>query len=199
MRFFPHYVISGFSNMYLLADDESREAALIDPGYFDGELLKLIESHGLTVSAVLVTHAHESHIAGIATLLRIYEAKIYSFRPKILDYPTIPTREGDVIRVGKLRFDVIETPGHSRDSLSFRVANLLFTGDTLTAGLTGTAAHDQAHHLLLSSIRKSILTLPDDTIIFPGHGPPTRVCLERADNAMLNELCPRSRSSSAFF
>ncbi len=198
MKFFPHYVISGFSNMYLLAGDDSHEAALVDPGYFDGELLKLVESHGLTVSAVLITHAHDSHTAGIKTLLRIYEAKIYAFRDKVLDFPTNPVRDGDVVRVGNLRFDVLETPGHSRDSLSFHVGNLLFTGDTLTAGLTGTAAHDQAHHLILSSIRKSILTLPDDTVIFPGHGPPTRVCLERADNIMLNELCPRAHSSSAF-
>ncbi len=198
MKFFPHYVISGFSNMYLLADDDSREAALVDPGYFDGELLKLVESHGLTVGAVLVTHAHQSHVNGIKTIMRIYDAKIYAFRDRILDFPAATVHDGDAINVGNLAFEAIETPGHSRDSLVFRVENLLFTGDTLTAGLTGTAAHDQAHHLLLSSIKKRILTLPDDTLIFPGHGPPTRVGLERSDNVILNERCPRARSSSAF-
>ncbi len=198
MRFFPHYVISGFSNMYLLADDGSREAAIVDPGYFDRELLKLVESHGLSVAAVLVTHAHQSHIDGIKTIMRIYDAKIYAFREKVLDFPAATVRDGDVVRVGKLAFEVIETPGHSRDSVVFRAGNLLFTGDTLTAGLTGTAAHEQAHHLLLASIKKRILALPDDTFIFPGHGPPTRVCLERSDNVILNERCPRARSSSAF-
>jgi hydroxyacylglutathione hydrolase len=199
VRFFPHYVIAGFSNMYLFADDATNEAALVDPGYFDAELLKLIESNRFTVTTVLVTHAHESHIAGIKTLLRIYDAKIYAFREKVLDFPAVPVREGDVVGLGKLRVDVIETPGHSRDSLTFRVNNLLFTGDAITAGLTGTAPHDQAHHLLLSSIRKKLLTLPDETLIFAGHGPPTRVRLERAHNVILNEMCSRARSSSSFF
>ncbi len=199
MKFFPHYVIAGFSNMYLCADEETNEAALVDPGYFDVELLKLIEANRLTVTTVLVTHAHESHVAGIKTLLRVYDAKIYAFRDKILGFAAVPVRDGDVIRLGKLSVNAIETPGHSRDSLVYLVDRMLFTGDTITAGLTGTAAHDQAHHLLLSSIRKKILTLPDDTFIFAGHGPPSRVGLERAHNVILNELCPRARSSSAFF
>jgi hydroxyacylglutathione hydrolase len=199
MKYFPHYFIVGFSNTYLIGDEDSGEAALIDPGYFDGELLKLVESNRLTVSAVLVTHAHQSHIGGIQTLKRVYDARIYAYREKVLDFDTTTVREGDIIRLGKLEIAVIETPGHTRDSIAFYIGNMLFTGDTLTAGLTGTAAHDQAHHLLLSSIRKKLLTLPDDTLVFPGHGPPSRIRLEREGNVILNERLPRARSSSAFF
>jgi hydroxyacylglutathione hydrolase len=199
MRFFPRYVVYGFSNSYLLADDTGSEAALVDPGYFDGELLKLIESNRLTVKKVLVTHAHQSHIKGIATLAKIYDAEICAFRDQVLGMPTRVVKEGDVIRCGGLEIRVIEVPGHSRDSLVFQTGNMLFTGDALTAGLTGASAHDQAHALLLASLRKKVVTLDGDTIIFPGHGPPSRVYLEKKYNVILNELCPRVRSSSAYF
>jgi glyoxylase-like metal-dependent hydrolase (beta-lactamase superfamily II) len=198
MRFFPHYVIVGFSNSYLIADDEGDEAVLVDPGIFDNKILTLIESNRLSIRAVLVTHDHESHINGIRTLLKIYDATIYAFRDTIMDLPTTPVRDQQIIRCGKLEFKVFETPGHSRDSLVFQTGNFLFTGDTLTAGLTGTAAHAQAHSLLLSSIRKKIIPLGDEVVVFPGHGPPTRVGIERRYNVMLNAQCPRSRSSSAF-
>jgi len=199
MRFFPHYVVVGFSNTYLLAPDDSAEAVLIDPGLFNGELLSLIESNKLSIRAILVTHAHESHIRGIKTLMKIYDADVYAFRNRILDVRTNPVRDGQTISIGTMTFHVIETPGHSRDSLVYRIENFLFTGDTITAGLTGTAAHNQAHGLLLSSIRKKLLPLGDELVIFPGHGPPTRLGIERRHNVMLNEYCPRARSSSSYF
>jgi glyoxylase-like metal-dependent hydrolase (beta-lactamase superfamily II) len=198
MRFFPHFVVVGFSNSYLIADDDGKEAALIDPGCFNGDLLTLIESNKLSIRAVFVTHSHDSHIAGITTLLRIYDADVYAFREKIYGVTTKEVREGNIIRCGKLQFSVIETPGHSRDSVVYRVDNYLFTGDTLTAGLTGTTPHAPAHDLLVSSIRKKILSLPDALIIFPGHGPPTRVGIERTHNVILNGKCSGVHSSSAF-
>jgi hydroxyacylglutathione hydrolase len=199
MRFFPRYVVYGFSNTYLLADDEGPEAALVDPGFFDGELLKLIESNGLTIKKILVTHDHNSHIKGISTLLKIYDAEVCAFRGKVLDVKTRVVKDGEKITCGNLKIKVIEIPGHSRDSLVFQVENMIFTGDTLTAGLTGTTAHAQAHDLLVSSLRGKILTLDGNTLIFPGHGPPSRVYLEKKHNLILNEVCPRPRSSSAYF
>jgi hydroxyacylglutathione hydrolase len=199
MKFFPRYVVHGFSNTYLLADDSGPDAAIIDPGYFDGELLKLIESNRLSVKKVFVTHAHESHIKGITTLLKIYDAEIYAFRDSVLNIKTRVVKDGEAVRCGALDIRVIEVPGHSRDSLVFQAENMLFTGDALTAGLTGKTAHDQAHTLLISSLRKKVMSLADDLLIFPGHGPPSRVYLENKHNLILNELCPRARSSSAYF
>ena len=199
MKFFPRYVVHGFSNTYLLADDTGPDAAIIDPGFFDGELLKLIESNKLTVKKVFVTHAHDSHIKGIATLLKIYDAELFAFRDNILGVKTRVVKDGETVHCGDLSVQVIEVPGHSRDSLVFKVENMLFTGDVLTAGLTGKTAHDQAHNLLLASLRKKVTSLDGDMLIFPGHGPPSRVYLEKKHNVILNEVCPRLRSSSAYF
>lgn len=199
MKFFPRYVVHGFSNTYLLAGDEGPDAALIDPGFFDGELLKLIESNNLVVKKIFVTHDHESHIKGITTLMKIYDAEIFAFRDTLLGFKTRVVRDGEAVPCGSLSIRVIEVPGHSRDSLVFQTENMLFTGDALTAGLTGTTAHDQAHTLLLASIRKKVTSLDGGMLIFPGHGPPSRVYIENKHNVILNELCPRVRSSSAYF
>lgn len=199
MRFFPHYVVIGFSNSYLLAPDTGNDAVIIDPGRFDGEILTLIEKNKLNVRKVLVTNTHESHVTGIRTLLRIYDAEVYCYRNNFMGIKAKPVRDGQIITCGELSFTVIETPGHSRDSVTYRLGDWLFTGDTLTAGLTGTTPYNQAHMLQLVSIRKKLLPLGDDLVIFPGHGPPTRLGLERRFNVMLNESCPRARSSGSIF
>ena len=123
MRVYPHFVFTGFSNCYLVAPDGPGEAALIDPGIFDGELLKLIENNKLYISKILITHTHESHIEGIKTLSRIYDIEVYAFRDKVLDFETKAVRQNQQIKCGDLTFEVIELPGHSRDSLAFKIAN----------------------------------------------------------------------------
>jgi hydroxyacylglutathione hydrolase len=187
MRVFPHFVFTGFSNCYLVAPDGPGPAVLIDPGIFDGELLKLIEGNKLSITTVLITHTHDSHIEGIRTLTKIYDAAIYAFRDKVLEYDTRVVKQDDTITCGDLVFEVIELPGHSRDSLAFKIGNFLFTGDTLTAGLIGSVVHAYARGLLISSIKQKILTLDDDVYIFPGHGPPSTVGIERLHNNDLKQ------------
>jgi hydroxyacylglutathione hydrolase len=187
MRIFPHFVFTGFSNSYLVAPDVPGEAVLIDPGIFDGELLKQIEKNKLYVSKVLITHTHESHIDGLKTLIKIYNFKIYAFREKVLDYEAQVVRQDNEIKCGNLVFEVIELAGHSRDSLAFRIDNYLFTGDTLTAGLIGSVVHGYARGLEISAIKQKILSLPDYIYIFPGHGPPSTVGVERLYNKALKQ------------
>ncbi|RPJ09885.1 MAG: MBL fold metallo-hydrolase [Spirochaetaceae bacterium] len=186
MRIYPHFVVVGFSNSYLIADEKTGAAVIVDPGMFDVSFLKLIEDHHYYIRAVLVTHAHESHINGLKTLTRIYDTLIYSFRDKIFDITTKTIKDGDIITVENLCFEVIETPGHSRDSVVYKCQDYLFTGDTLTAGLIGTTPHDHARKILEGSIQKKIFSLPDYMVIFPGHGPPTRLECERTTNPMLS-------------
>jgi hydroxyacylglutathione hydrolase len=188
MRVFPHFVFTGFSNCYLVAPDGPGPATLVDPGIFDGELLKLIEKNKLYISTVLITHTHDSHIEGIKTLAKIYEAGIYAFRETVLDFKTRVIRQGDKIKCGELLFEVIELPGHSRDSLAFKIGNYLFTGDTLTAGLIGTVVHAYARDLLISSIKQKLFNLEDSVYIFPGHGPPTTIGVERLYNNALKQV-----------
>jgi hydroxyacylglutathione hydrolase len=187
MRVYPHFVFTGFSNCYLVAPDGPGEAALIDPGIFDGELLKLIEDNKLYVSKILITHTHGSHIEGIKTLSRIYKIDIYAFRDKVLDFTANVVRQDQKITCGDLVFDVIELPGHSRDSLAFKIGNFLFTGDTLTAGLIGSVVHGYARGLLISSIKQKLFPFADHVYIFPGHGPPTTIGVEKRYNQTLKQ------------
>ncbi len=187
MKFFTHFSVVGFSNSYLLGPDEGGDAVLIDPGIFDVKLLQLIEKNKLYIKYILITHAHIAHVKGIKTILKIYDARIYSYRDNILDIPTNRVRELDKIRAGEFIFDVYETPGHSSDSLIYVTDHLIFTGDTLTAGLLGSADTGYAKGLMLSSIRKKILTFNDSFFIFPGHGPPSKIEIERKTNPYLND------------
>jgi hydroxyacylglutathione hydrolase len=187
MKFFSYFSVVDFSNSYLIGPDEGGDAVLIDPSIFDAPLLRLIEDNGLYVRHVLITHAHNAHINGLKTLLKIYEAKIYGQQPSVLDFPTTPIMEGPPLRLGEFSVDVFETPGHSSDSLCYRVERLLFTGDTITAGGVGKTDSGYARALLLSSVRDKLLALHDETFVFPGHGPPSKIGIERAFNPYLVE------------
>jgi hydroxyacylglutathione hydrolase len=187
VRFFSYFSVLHFSNCYLIGPDGPGEAVLIDAGVFDEGLLKLIEDNGLYVRWVLITHLHHGHIHGLQTLQKIYEASIYAFDSESMETPAQPISEGKPPDCGPFSFQVLETPGHSNDSVCFLSEGMLFTGDTLSAGSVGKSQTGYGRALLLSSIRKKILGLEEDLLIFPGHGPPTRLEIERRFNPYLKE------------
>ena len=188
MKLFCHFDVIGFSNSYLLCMENNRDAVLIDPGNFDVKLLQLIEGNNLYIRHILVTHAHNAHINGVKTLLKIYDAVIYSYRSTILDFASTVIRDGDILKTAGFEFEIIETPGHSSDSISFKTEKLLFTGDTLTAGNIGATVNGYARGLEISSICKKIFSFDDDIYIFPGHGPPSKISIERKLNPYLKEI-----------
>ena len=120
-------------------------------------------------------------------LLKIYEANVLAFDVESLEAPAQPISEAKPPDCGPFSFEVLETPGHSNDSLCFLTDGMLFTGDTLSAGSVGRTPTGYGRALLLSSIRKKILSLQEDVLIFPGHGPPTRLAIERRFNPYLEE------------
>jgi len=187
VRFFSYFSVLHFSNCYLIGPDEPGEAVLIDAGVFDEGLLRLIEDNGFFIRWVLITHVHHGHVYGLRTLQKIYDAEIYAFDPDRLDAPLIRMGEGEALRCGPFSFDILETPGHSNDSVCFLTENMLFTGDTLSAGSIASTSTGYERALLISSIRKKILSLEEDVLIFPGHGPPTRLEIERRFNPFLNQ------------
>ncbi len=182
MKFFCHFGLAAFSNAYILGPDEGGEAVIIDPGVFDETLLVMIERNRLDVRHILVTHAHESHVKAIPTALRMYDATVYGVvpLPGVARFRTI--EDGDELQLGSFRVRVIWTPGHSPDSVVYHMPPCLFTGDTLHAGAIGSAQGPSARQQLLKSIRQEILALDDETMIFPGHGPPSKVGIERLLN-----------------
>lgn len=187
MKFFSIFSPVGLSNAYLVGPDPGGDAVLIDPGAFDVSLLQAVEGNRLRVRSILVTHAHSAHIAGIRALLKVYDARIYSNQPSVLDFPARHIADGQELALGELTVRVLETPGHSIDSVCFLLGGMLFTGDTLSAGAVGSTRTGYARGVLLASIRRKLLALDDGTLVFPGHGPPSTIGLERRFNPYLDD------------
>jgi glyoxylase-like metal-dependent hydrolase (beta-lactamase superfamily II) len=201
MKLFFHYCPSGFSNCYVIGSDYNetntleggrgepgkeppvREALVIDPGSVDEQVLGFIEGNGYTIRAVLVTHDHPNHAHGLRTLKRIYDTEIYGMNHSIQEIRATMVRDGDLIRAGSFEAAVISVPGHSADSAVFRIGNLLFTGDSLSAGLVGRTASTYGAAVQMNALRSKILSLPGNYLVLPGHGPPTSLETERRFNA----------------
>ncbi len=175
----------GFSNSYLVGPRGGGDALLVDPGEFDATMLQAIEGNRLRLRWILVTHAHRAHIAGIRGLRRVYDPEIFCNQPSVLEDPARHVQDGERLTLGEIGVEVIELPGHSIDSLCFLVGRMLFSGDTLSAGSVGRTRDGYALGLLLSGIRRRLLALGDDVVLFPGHGPPSRIGIERRFNPFL--------------
>jgi glyoxylase-like metal-dependent hydrolase (beta-lactamase superfamily II) len=191
LKLYFHYCTFGFSNSYILGTDDStdsREAIIIDPGSMDETTLRLIEDNEYTLRGVLITHAHLSHVHGLKTLMRIYNVEIFGINPVIRDYRTTLVRDGDIINTGPFRTEVISVPGHSADSAVFKIGNMLFTGDVLSAGLVGRTASAYGAANQMIALQSKILSLPGDYSVFPGHGPPSSLDAERLFNAGVNSF-----------
>lgn len=190
MKLFFHYCPVSFSNCYVLGTDfpadgtlDKREAVLIDPGYMDEAIVNFIENREYYLRAVLITHDHRNHVRGLQTLMRIYDADIYAVNQIVLDYKTILIRDRDICQIGPFRFEVISVPGHSSDSAVFKIDNLLFTGDALSAGLVGRTASSYGTTIQMTALQSKIFSLPGDFTVLPGHGPPSSLEAERRFNA----------------
>lgn len=178
---------------------------VIDAGYEPAPLLRLIEESGLTPEALLLTHAHSDHIAGIRELLVRYPGTpiwIASQEEAWLADPelnlsaylgvgvTAPPAgrllaEGDTLTLGGTSWRVLHTPGHSPGGLTFVCDehSIAFVGDSLFAGSIGrTDFPGSSHELLVESIRTKLYTLPDETRVLPGHGPETTIGREKRTN-----------------
>lgn len=182
MKIFSHFAVIGFANTYLLGPDDGGDAILIDPGVMDIELLQLIEGNGFYIKNILVTTPHKAHVQGLQTILRIYEATIYSGSAMVLDFPATQVHEGESLNLGGFQIDIFNVSGHSQDSIVYKIEDSLFTGDAIGAGRLGDSPNAYARAILKSTILEKIAPLPDNLLIFPGHGPPSTLEAERRFN-----------------
>ncbi len=182
MTVFFHYSLYGFANVYLVGNDETGEALLVDPAVFTIGLLQFIEAKGYDIKSVLITHNHAHHIAGLPTLLKIYDAKVFSSNTEIAGVACTIVHDGDEFSTCGMALRVISVPGHSADSIVFALDKLLFTGDTLYSGLIGSTMSQYSNSLLRSQLSQKVLTLADDCIVLPAHGPPSSVAAEKRFN-----------------
>jgi glyoxylase-like metal-dependent hydrolase (beta-lactamase superfamily II)/rhodanese-related sulfurtransferase len=182
-----HYLGCLSQASYFIGDEESGTAAVVDPRRDVDEYLEKARDRGLTIRHVLLTHFHADFISGHLELRRNTNATIYIGAAGTADYPFTPLSDGESIEFGKVRIQALATPGHTPESTSFLVFDLgqdresphaVLTGDTLFIGdvgrpdlmaSRGITAEELAGQLY-DSLREKILTLPDRTILFPGHG-----------------------------
>lgn len=182
MRCFINFSLTGFSNTYLLGSDGEGDALLIDPGEMNIKLLKLIEQNGFYIRHILVTHNHRPHINGIRTLLKIYDAEIYSASDRILTFPSNVIVENSFLNLSGIDVEVMKFSGHSKDSLVYKIGKMLFTGDTLRAGNLGQDENKESMDMIRKSVATNLKKLDDSILVFPGHGPPSTVRAEKDFN-----------------
>lgn len=195
------------ANCYIVACDDTKEAAVIDPGGEAEEVVKIIEENGLKLKNIILTHGHGDHIGGVNGLKAEYDlsVSIHSDDAELLldsaknlsdMMPTSPivvegfntVEDGDVIEVGNLRLKVIHTPGHTRGCICISVEDKLFTGDTLFKGSIGRTDLYGGGDDLLESIEKKILSLAGETVVLPGHGAVTVLKDEIDQNPFIRNL-----------
>ncbi|GHV94327.1 hypothetical protein AGMMS50293_06470 [Spirochaetia bacterium] len=203
MKLFFHYCSYGFSNCYILGQDNNdtsqpANAIIVDPGSMDDQILRTIENNNFNLQAVLITHDHLGHVRGLRTLKRIYNAEIFAVNRIILDHKTTMVKDSDKLDIAGFNVEVISIPGHSADSAVYCIDAMLFTGDVLTAGRVGSTASTYGAATQLNKLRSRLLSLPGDYLVLPGHGPPSTLEAERRFNADINQYDENRSRRPAF-
>jgi sulfur dioxygenase len=171
MIFHQLYEAETSTYTYLLADEKSGEAILIDPVLETVERdFKLITELGLTLKYILETHIHADHITGSGELRKRTGAKTAISKHAAIQCADLTLSEGDKLTFGSIELNVLETPGHTDSCMSYKVNDRIFTGDVLLIRGTGRTDFQQGDAgKMFDSITKKIFTLPPETLIYPAH------------------------------
>lgn len=173
MKIYFHLNAGGFSNCYVVVNEKTSEAIIIDPGKITEEIISQLEEKHLDLVAVLITHNHGSHVHGLKTLQKIYSPKIYAADWEVAQNNTTVLSGDGKITIAKMVVKYMSVPGHTSDSIVFEIGNVLFTGDVLAAGEIGSTNSSYSEFILKSNLEQKIFSQQDSTVVMPGHGPPT--------------------------
>ena len=168
---------------YLLICMETREAAIIDTAANPKAIMKRISEINMDPKLILLTHAHGDHANGLMDLEDAFDCPtwIHANEPKPRSKNDLRLlKHGDVVSVGNLKVTTLDTPGHTLGGCSFYVRSTVIVGDALFAGSVGNASI--SYEKLLSNVQENLLSLPNQTVLFPGHGPATTVEEEKNHN-----------------
>lgn len=188
MKIYFHLNIEGFSNCYVIVNELTREAIIVDPGIITPEIIENIEGGGYNLKAVLVTHNHGSHVDGLKTLRKIYDPEIYAADWEVAGNETNILRDEGIVQIAGLTVGYTSIPGHTPDSIVYKIGRVLFTGDVMSAGKIGSSNNKFSEKALVRNIREKILSQQEDTILMPGHGPPTTIGAEKLYNIATNPI-----------
>ncbi|KYK25912.1 hypothetical protein AYK20_10015 [Thermoplasmatales archaeon SG8-52-1] len=190
------------SNCYIVYDDRLKEGVIIDPGDDADIILKAVEELAIDIKFILATHGHFDHVGAVTPIKRALKAEFLAHKDDFffiedgqksarrwnidIEQPPKPDRfisDGEKIKVGTFHLEVIHTPGHSPGGVSFLHDSMLFGGDTLFQGSIGrTDFRKGSFEDLSKSIKTRLYSLPDDTIVYTGHGPVTTIGEEKMYN-----------------
>lgn len=178
------------SNGYVFFLDGGRRAALVDPAGIPANLLTILRDGDYHLEYILITHKHPDHCDATADVAAAFPAAkivmhaLDAHAIGALASKALPIKDGDDLPFGDdVRIRMLHTPGHTDGSSSFVFKSTVFTGDTLFAASVGAAVGSASTYAdILNSVRAKLFTLPDETVVMPGHGPPSTIALEKAHN-----------------
>jgi glyoxylase-like metal-dependent hydrolase (beta-lactamase superfamily II) len=192
-------------NCYLVIDDATKAAVLVDPGEEGDRLVAAARRAAVRIDAIWVTHAHLDHVGGIAAVKRAVDAPVYLHADDLplyriadrqaaaygvaMEAPPPPDRtlvDGQTLTLGNLRFTVLHAPGHAPGHVVIHGEGVAFCGDCIFAGSIGRTDLPMSDGRRLAASLARIAELPPDTVLYPGHGPPTTIAEELRTNPFLN-------------
>jgi hydroxyacylglutathione hydrolase len=194
-------------NCYIVSDDATAEALIIDPGDEDEKIIAYLDANGLKPVYVVFTHAHYDHVCAVRELHDRYQAIIlmhekelttyrmttqlcipWGFAPEDFPEPEKTVKDGDTVNIGTLSFTIMHTPGHTPGSICIYGENILFTGDTLFKGSAGRTDLAGGDFSLLSQSLEKLMSLPPQTRVLCGHDDETSIADELRENPFFKAI-----------
>ena len=198
-------------NSYLIVDEQSRRAVLVDPGDEASRIIGMVRDAGVTPEAIWLTHAHLDHVGAIAAIKREWKLPVFLHNDDLVIYrrasqsavrygftmvqppePDHSLADGDALNVGALRFTVRHTPGHAPGHVVFHGEGAMFGGDLLFAGSIGRTDLPLSNPDDMETSLALVATFDRDTVVYPGHGPPTSIGNELMTNPFLADVVERT-------
>lgn len=188
------------TNCYLIGDEGTKLGAIIDPGDESARIWKEVQALGLDIQFILLTHGHYDHTTGVNGILQLRHVPVYIHKADVvepgaraggLQFTPVPQMkyydEGDRLPLGGLTIEVMHTPGHSKGSVTLKIGDVLFTGDTLFRDSCGrTDFYGGSYPQMLQSLKR-LHDLPGDYEVYPGHEASTTLSRERTRNLYMRE------------
>lgn len=193
------------ANCYIIGCEQTKEGAVIDPGEEGRRIVAKAKELGLNIKSIILTHGHIDHIMAVDAVKEATGAQILIHRedaPMLVDgkknmsyfmgslknysAADVLLKDGDTIKVGNLELKVLHTPGHTPGGICLVVEGKIISGDTLFEGSVGRSDFPGgSHDTLIASIKNKLMAYPDETKVYPGHGPSTTIGFERVNNPFL--------------